>query len=499
MVDNGPLKPGRNTGQNPAEAKPEQVLASLMMRDGLWGELALDEQWEDALAVFYDQRRRHFLLRGRGMSKSTDAAAMAISLLLTQAPPQARMYCYAADAEQAGLMIDSIAEMVDLSSLGRWIEVGARTAVVRSTGASLAVQSSDGASALGKRPYFTILDEIGAWPDSANYRRLYAACISAVPKVPGSRLMVISTAGEPGGIGHRVFQRAEAQPKYWRVTKRPGPSPWWDEADHESMTGDLTPSDYRRLILCDWAEGDDALTSAEDITACTRAGSASLPWQRNRGSYVAALDIGTRRDLTALAVGHAERREAGRVVVIDRVLWWRPSKTDRVDLAEVEEATFRLAKDYKISKLLFDRMQAEMLTANLARRGVRSDEYVFSASGVSRLAKALVTSLRDRAVELPDDEELLSELGSVRVVETGQKMLKMSNPAGTHDDVATAVGMVIQELTRQPDLTGGRIFSATQERYQRTVHDATPRLARTSEVRQLAKKAPAGVLWFPRS
>jgi len=85
--------------------------------------------------------------------------------------------------------------------------------------------------------------------------------------------------------------------------------------------------------------------------------------------YIAALDVGTRRDLTALVVGHAERRQAGCVVVIDRVLYWRPEANGgRVDLSEVEFAALRLCRHYG-ARLRFDRMQAEQLTTNLTRSG----------------------------------------------------------------------------------------------------------------------------------
>jgi hypothetical protein len=81
-------------------------------------------------------------------------------------------------------------------------------------------------------------------------------------------------------------------------------------------------------------------------------------------------------------VGHAATSRAGRVVVIDRVLYWRPSPGDngRVDLSEVEAATLRRCRE-GTSRLRFDRMQAEQLTTNLARAGLRPHEFVFSAAG----------------------------------------------------------------------------------------------------------------------
>lgn len=113
--------------------------------------------------------------------------------------------------------------------------------------------------------------------------------------------------------------------------------------------------------------------------------------------YIAALDVGTRRDLTALVVGHAERRQAGCVVVIDRVLYWRPEANGRrVDLSEVEFAALRLCRHYG-ARLRFDRMQAEQLTTNPTRSGLRTDEFVFSAAGANRLARSCPDLLGSRS------------------------------------------------------------------------------------------------------
>ncbi|HEY9292924.1 MAG TPA: terminase large subunit, partial [Microlunatus sp.] len=442
-------------------AVQEQLLSSLVLENGnRWGVAAESFQWGDARTVLADCTapdaiRRTFWLRARGMSKSTDGAAIALALLLTCAPRGSHSYVWATDADQAEKLSEAMAGLVIRTGLTGLVDLGARTVTVRKSGASLSVESSDGASAFGARPWLSLVDEIGAWPSTANHRRLWSAIVSAVPKVPGSRLLVLSTAGSPTGIGAQVWKQAEAS-QFWRTSLNPGPAPWWPQSEIDSTRNDLTASDWRRLILCEWAEGDDALGTAEDVEACTRAGSAVLPYRLPAGPYVAALDVGTRRDNTALAIGHLERRAAGRTVIIDRVMTWKPPKGGRVDLAEVEEAVLGVCREYR-AKLRFDRMQAEQLTANLARAGVRAEEYVFSTAGANRLAKSLYIALRDRAVELPDDGELTTELGTVRLVETGPGTIKLQNPSGTHDDAVTAVGMVIADLTAKEDTGRGHI------------------------------------------
>lgn len=450
------------------------LMSGMELEDGrTWGEAAHPFQRADAEAILTPTAldaaspsgntdgpappRRHYLLRGRGMSKTTDLAALTLALLLAEAPPRARVHVYAVDHDQATLFIDAVAGIVGRTpGLGGALEVGARAVTVKSSHATLSVEASDGASAYGTRPWLTVVDELAMWPATTNYRRLWGAIVSAVPKVPGSRLLVIGTAGSPTSLGAEVWGEAITS-EHWHTSRTPGPSPWWSASDIDSTRADLTASEWRRLILCEWAESDDALTSPEDVDAAIRAGAAVLE-PRPGVEYVAALDVGTRRDLTALVVGHAERTESGRRVVIDRAMYWRPQDGGggRVNLAEVEAAVLRVCKLYG-ARLRFDRMQAEQLTGNLDRSGIRTEEYVFSSAGANRLARSVYVALRDRALSLPDDPEVRQEFMSTRMVETGPGTVKLQNPAGSHDDIVAAVGMVIADLMGRPDPGGGMI------------------------------------------
>ena len=161
----------------------------------------------------------------------------------------------------------------------------------------------------------------------------------------------------------------------------------------------------------------------------------------------------------------------------------------------MEASTLRLCREYHVARLRFDRMQAEQMTGNLARAGVRPVEYVFSSAGADRLARSLFVALRDRAVELPDDDELRAEAMTVRMVETGPGTVKMSNPPGTHDDVLTAVGMVLADLTAQPEHGGGAVYSpAALNRPRTTLQNARPTLPTRLAARRAARTGPRGVL-----
>lgn len=432
------------------------IVSALPLEDGrLWGEAAYPWQLEDAKVILEDTGpRRHYLLRGRGMSKTSDVAGVVLGLLLTEAPPSSESFCYAVDADQAALLHDALAGFVRRAGLEGRLRLSPGKVENILTGATLVVESSDGASAYGKRPWLQVVDELGLWPDTPNHRALLAAILSAVPKVPGSRLIVITTAGNPTGIGARVWEQA-LDSKHWHTAKRPGPSPWWAPEDVEATRASLTASEWRRLIDCDWAAGADSLATVEDVQAAVRQGPVTLE-PRPSVEYVAALDVGTRRDNTALAIGHREATDYGHQTVIDRLVVWRPEDNGgRVDLAEVEATVRAECKRYNNATLRFDRMQAEQLSQNLERQGVQTDEYVFSTAGANRLARSLWTALRDRTIQVPDDPLLVGELHTVQIVESAQGAIKLSNPAGHHDDAVTACSMVHVDLLDRGDIVGG--------------------------------------------
>jgi len=293
---------------------------------------------------------------------------------------------------------------------------------------------------------------LAAWPDLPNYQRLWSAIVSAMPKVRDSRLVVITTAGSPTSFAFEVWQRAQRS-RDWRISHLPGPCPWWSAAHIEALRAELTPAQFGQLVECRWVESDEVLASAEDVLACV--GHQALEPQRGV-RYVLALDVGTRRDLTGLAIAHSASVGGVRKTVVDRVLSWRPRLGQRVELAEVEAAVVRLSKAYNNAPLVFDRSQAEQLSQAVQREGVRALEYVFSQANANRLAKGLFVALRDRALVLPDDDELISELQTARLVETGPGVIRMMNPRGTHDDLATSVGMAIVHLTDHPTNLQGR-------------------------------------------
>ena len=96
-------------------------------------------------------------------------------------------------------------------------------------------------------------------------------------------------------------------------------------------------------------------------------------------------------------------------------------------------------------------------------------EHTFSATSNTRLALRLLELVKAHRLAIPDDDALVDELVSIRIVERGPGMFRVDHSAGTHDDMVVVVGMGCVHLAEQS--VGGSGTSAQAAR-------SLPQLAR---------------------
>jgi hypothetical protein len=432
-----------------------ELVAGLVLEDGrTWADVATPWQVGDAQAILepaVGDPLWHFLTRPRGGSKSTDLAAVLLAWLATQASAGARGYLAASDVDQAALVVDAAAGLVQRSpGLRQLVRVDARRFVSLASGAVVEALASDGASAYGLRPAFVVADEIAQWPGTRNARQVWAALVSAMGKVPGSRLVCLTSAGDPSHWSAKVLGEARRSPR-WRVHEIGGPLPWVDAANLEAQRKLLLPSEYARLHENRWVSSEDALVSPDDLAACV-AHTGHLPPQPGR-LYVTTLDIGLKNDRTVSVVAHRD----GDTVVVDRVDRWQGSRLRPVKLDVVEAHLLEVHAAYG-GKVVADPWQGAQLCQRLRDRGLHVEEFVFSAQSVGRIAGDLFQALRQHRVALPDDEDLLDELGKVRLVPTNVPgQVRLDHLHGEHDDMAVATGLAVHHLaglSMEPTING---------------------------------------------
>lgn len=427
------------------------VLALLRLESGeLWIDAAYPFQREDALAILTGLQPYHYVTRSRGSAKTSDLAGVALALLL-EVPGRERLYWLAADADQGRLAIDAIAGYCDRTPALREALIVTGSAVeARATGARLDVLAADAASSWGLRPYAVFVDELTMWPDTPGPRRLWESVSSAVAKRSDARLVVLSTAGDPAHFSRRILDHALTSP-LWRVNEVPGPTPWMDPARLAEQRERLLPSTYARLFENVWTASEDRLASPEELRECVTLDGPQY-FTPERRPYLIGLDLGLKRDRTVAVVAHRE----GNRVTLDRIEVWQGTRLRPVSLEAVESWIVEASKRYGNARVALDPWQGVGLMQRLRAAGVRAEEFTFTAASVGKLAAALFNAIRDRALALPPDDDLLDELAHVRLRESSPGVFRLDHDSGRHDDRAVALGLVTTLL-----LQGSRSTEAT--------------------------------------
>jgi hypothetical protein len=428
------------------------LLAGLTLEDGRrWGEAAVAFQWDDARAVLdtASETPYSFLTRARGGAKTSDLAGMAIATMLAQLPPGSRLYGLAADRDQGRLLVDSIAGYASRTpELRGALDVQAYRVVATRSNSALEVLAADAPGAWGLRPDFLIADELAQWGTTPSAKRLWEAASSAIAKTNG-RMVVLTTAGDPAHWSRKVLDHALADP-LWRVHQVAGPAPWMSVERLDEQRRRLLESSYRRLFENEWISSEDRLTSEDDLLACV---TLEGPIAAEVGlRYCIGLDLGLKSDRTVAAVAHAVRttnvdgQTTATKVVLDRIEVWAGTSAKPVQLSDVEAWLVQATSAYAGATVRLDPWQAIGLLQRLRGRGVRVEEFTFSASSVGRLASTLHLLLRNHQLALPDDPDLLDELRNVRLRETSPGVVRMDHDSDGHDDRAIALALAASKL-----------------------------------------------------
>lgn len=450
------------------------LLAGLVLENGQrWGAAAVPDQWADARAVLDNcaEPPYHWLGRARGFSKTTDLGAMALVVLLTQAPERGRLYGLAADQGQGTLLLDALAGFVARTpELGGAVRVQEFKVVAERTGATLTILPADSASIWGLRPYFGVVDELTQWHETPRTLRVWEGLTTGLAKVRGSRLCVLGTAGDPGHFSYAIRNQA-LEDALWRVHEVEGPPPWMDSDRLAGEKRRLPDSSFQRLFQNRWTASEDRLASEEDLAACVALEGPLEP--RPGVRYAVGLDVGLKHDATVAAVCHAERIpgvEHPRIV-LDRMQVWTGSRLRPVQLGVVEEWVEEAARRYGRARVRLDPWQAVHLAQRLKRSGLTVDEFAFSAPSVGRLATVLLQLIRERALALPDDPALLDELRNVRLRESTPGVFRLDHDRNRHDDRAVALALAAAALVERSGVRPARTWSSFKHSRRRVFSD----------------------------
>ncbi len=434
------------------------LLSSLRLESGQrWADVAADFQWATARwALDPAAPPYRWDSRPRGGSKTTDAAALCAVLMVAVLPPGSSLSAFAVDRDQARLLGDALRGFVARTAALRGVlDADAYAARTRS-GVRLEILAADAASAWGRKDAFAVADEVTAWPTTTNARQLWEAIFSATGKVPGAKLLAITTSGDPARWTAGIYRAALTSPA-WTVAETPGPLAWVSPDFLAEQRAMLPESSYRRLHLNEWCAPDDVLASRDDVLACATL-EGDLPPEPGR-QYQLGVDAGWTNDRFVVTIAHGEpiRDERGRLVgqrvVVDRQKAWAGTKKRPVDFETTENYIVEMAKLYRPCHVICDPAQMVNSMQRLRRAGVHVEPYIFTQPSVGKLALSLMLAIRNRTLAIPNDPALVAELVAIRLHEGTVPGTYRMDPAEAkgHDDRAVSTALCVNAIVDQAD------------------------------------------------
>lgn len=445
------------------------------MRFGL---IAQPWQWEQARRIVpaleavsglrsdYTGPRRIWETMPRGHDK-TSSIGRYLNHLLCWSKRKLRLYTAASDAEQAGLIVESMHREAELNPwIANRLQFASKT--IRGKGGVLTVLSADAASSFGKKPDVLIIDEITWWQK----KDLFDAMFSAMEKMPGSVVINITNAGVTGSWQWELLQEALASRKWsvFQVPPKTHLATWMSAEAIAGMRRMLTRGIAKRVIDNLWidpAEEAEFLTR-EEINACADRGRDLTLAYRSSGvygvDYVVGVDYGPRRDRTALVVLHHEKEANGPGrIVIDKLDVWQGSPDAPIPIANVEAWLDDVAKQFHHPKIICDKYELE---GTIQKFEANHDIERFEPRGGKRtyeMAATLRSLIVNRqlvwyagAGDLVIDggrvESFVDELCGL-VIKPTPYGYRFDHEAKFHDDRAVAVGMAALYAARDLPVT----------------------------------------------
>lgn len=399
-------------------------------------------------------RRELVVLLPRGNGKTSLFAALALWHLVTH--PRPAVYVAAASRDQARLTFDLCRRAVrghpELSAriTTRWNELRAADGFLR-------VLSSDAPRAHGTAPSLVLVDELHAHrtPD------LYVAMRTALGKVAGAQLAVISTAGhDREGVLFQLREKALALPdvaEAGRLTTardphgafallewacRPGddladpaavkaanPASFVTErflADQLAAPG-LHPLEFARYHANVWTDTQDAWLPAGAWEACHDAAAVIDPGER----VWVGVDIGGQRAATAVVAVTADLRCAA---------WtWTGDGAVRDARAQVEA----LADGHDVAEVAFDPWRFKAQALDLQDRGVRVVEFPQSVDRMVPASERLYAAIVEGRLRHPGDKVLTAHVRATAALPTPRGWRIGRRTVRAQNDGAIALAMAV--------------------------------------------------------
>ena len=141
----------------------------------------------------------------------------------------------------------------------------------------------------------------------------------------------------------------------------------------------------------------------------------------------------------------ARRRTPISLSALADIRSWAPPRGGEIDLSAVEQAIVESQRRFHLSEPAYDPHQAALLVQRIRSQGVRAVEIPFAPANLTAMANVLLSSFRERRVDLYRDEQLVQDLLRLNIVQKsyGYRIESPRGGAGGHGDKATAFTLAL--------------------------------------------------------
>lgn len=402
-------------------------------------------------------RRRAYLERPRGHSKTTDMAVQ-VAWILQYAKQRVTGIAAAADQDQANLLRKAVTDLIARNPVLCPDLVSRKLAIINpATSSRLDIISSDVRSSWGQLPDFVICDELCHWEKAD----LWHSLVSSAAKKPNCVLVVLTNAGVGNGWHWAVREAARTSPDWHFSTLAGSQAPWISQAALAEQRRLLPPSVYSRLWENIWQQTDGEFVTLAEAEACRDDKLGLCKWGTPGVEYIAAIDYAEKHDRTVGVIVHRE----GERIVVDRMDVVSPEPHRPTPVQWVEDWIENMAAGFHTIRFVLDEYQ---LVGTLQKLGNRHDlkRFEFRAGKGNHALALLLRHLivQRRIAWYPDcgwipgtsqRDDLETELASLilHTSVTGRVRIDHRKEPGCHDDRAFALGAACLEALRTDELS----------------------------------------------
>lgn len=271
-------------------------------------------------------------------------------------------------------------------------------------------------------------------------------------KLNGASLLLVTTnSGVVESECYTLREEARLHPEEWLFFQHAKPAPWITEADlAESERTNPRPR-HLRLFYGVWVDGSSDAITPEDLAAAFAAEVPMLNRAERGWTYWSGLDIGVRKNWTAL-VTIGRHAKTGRLRVAN-VRTWKPPRGGKVDLDDVLQAVLAEHKAFRFSRMSCDPNQCEAIVQAAAKKNVPIETRDQNGKTLVSQCMAVLDAFSSRRIDCPPHAMLEHDIRHVRLEERqyGFRLVSHVSADGSHGDTCSAMSIALGIAKDSPD------------------------------------------------